>query len=81
MTKFKKIVAGVIFFASILVIGEIIYMLCLGGDKMESEMVEATISLNLPNTFSLVCLVVVGFFSAGLCAIVTSRYLLGYEEN
>lgn len=81
MTKFKKIVAGTIFFVSILVMGEILYILCLGGDKVENDMVEATISLNLPNTFSVVSLVVVGFLSAGLCAIITLRYLLGYEEN
>lgn len=66
---------------SILVMGEILYILCLGGDKVENDMVEATISLNLPNTFSVVSLVVVGFLSAGLCAIITLRYLLGYEEN
>lgn len=81
MTRFKKIVAGIIFFVSILVMGEILYMLCLGGDKMESNMVESAISLNLPNAFSVVCLVVVGFLSAGLCAIITLRYLLGYEGN
>lgn len=81
MTKLKKIVAGTIFLVSILVMGEILYILCLGGDKVENDMVEATISLNLPNTFSVVSLVVVGFLSAGLCAIITLRYLLGYEEN
>lgn len=81
MTKIKKIVAGTIFFVSILVMGEILYILCLGGDKVENDMVEATISLNLPNTSSLVWLVVIGFFSSGLCAIITLRYLLGYEEN
>lgn len=82
MTKFKKIVAGIIFFASILVMGVELYMLFLGGgEKLENELVESTIVLNLPNTSSLVWLVVMGFFSSGLCAIITLRYLLGYEEN
>lgn len=31
MTKFKKIVAGIIFFASILVMGVELYMLFFGG--------------------------------------------------
>lgn len=81
MTKFKKIVAGIIFFASILVMGLDLYMLFVGGAKLENDLVESTIVLNLPNTFSLIWLVVIGFFSAGLCAIITLRYLLGYEEN
>lgn len=81
MKKFKKIVAGIIFFICILVMGVNLYMLFVGGEKLENELVESTIVLNLPNTSSLVWLVVIGFFSSGLCTIITLRYLLGYEEN
>lgn len=63
MTKFKKIVAGIIFFASILVMGLDLYMLFVGGEKLENDLVESTIVLNLPNTFSLIWLVVIGFLA------------------
>lgn len=80
MTKLQKIVAGIICFICILVMGVVLYMLFAGGEKLENDLVESTIVLNLPNTSSLVWLVVIGFFSAGLCAIITLRYLLGYKD-
>lgn len=80
MTKFKKVGAGIICFICVLVMGVDLYMLFAGGEKLENDLVESTIVLNLPNTSSLVWLVVVGFFSAGLCAIITLRYLLGYKD-
>ena len=68
-------------FISIFVMGLDLYMLFVGGEKLENDLVESTIVLNLPNTSSLVWLLVIGFFSAGLVMFITLRYLLGYEEN
>lgn len=77
MTKFKEIVAGIICFISILVMGAILYILCLGGDEVKEGMTNLEVSLNWP-PLSLVALMLIGFLSAGLVMFVTLSYLLGY---
>lgn len=80
MTKFKEIVAGIICFISILVMGAILYILCLGGDEVKERMTDLEISLDWP-PLSLVGLMLLCFLSAGLVMFVTLSYLLGHEEN
>lgn len=48
MTKFKEIVAGIICFISILVMGVILYILCLGGDEVKEGMTNLEVSLDWP---------------------------------
>lgn len=77
MTKFKEIVAGIICFISILVMGAILYILFLGGDAVKEGMTNLEVSLDWP-PLSLVGLMLIVFLSAGLVMFVTLSYLLGY---
>jgi|GEM_PF-4328812 hypothetical protein len=80
MTKFKEIVAGIVCFISILVMGAILCILFLGGDAVKEGMTNLEISLDWP-PLSLELFMLMGFLSAGLVMYVTLSYLLGYEVN
>lgn len=77
MTKFKEIVAGIICFISILVMGAILCILIFGGDAVKEGMTDLEISLDLP-PLSLEVFMLIGFLIAGLVMFVTLSYLLGY---
>lgn len=77
MMKFKEIVAGIICFISILVMGVILYILFLGENAVKEGMTALEISLDWP-PLSLEGLMLVGFLIAGLVMFVTLSYLLGY---
>lgn len=77
MTKFKEIVAGIICFISILVMGAILYILFLGGDAVKEGMTNLEVSLDWP-PLSLEVFMLIGFLISGLVMFVTLSYLLGY---